>query len=236
MRPVVLVVVGLVMGVLAVLGVAAVLLSDDANDAQPAPVELSFPAVEHDPEAAEDLVVAWNRWRTATFVSSGTWTRTLDGAGDPLTGDTYIAQEPPRRVVVRLGAVIESIDGSLVTCDNPSEPVIVPGCSEVNGGLTYDERLQAEMSLVLNYVIGDQRIYDVAVVDDCFRVELIPAALRSPWGRAAEFCFDEVSGALASSRVRRQSAVDEEITFSIRTDVDDDDFLSASSEGSPSGD
>jgi hypothetical protein len=139
-------------------------------------------------------------------------------------------------VVVRLGAVIESIDGSLVTCDNPSEPVIVPGCSEVNGGLSYDERLQAEMSLVLHYVIGEERIYDVAEVDGCFRVALIPAALRSPWGRAAQFCFDEASGALQSSRVRRQSAVDEEITFLIRTDVVDADFVSASSQGSSAGD
>jgi hypothetical protein len=182
--------------------------------------------VTHDLQAAEDLVVAWNRWRTATFVSVGTWTRTLDGNAEPLTGDAFTAQEPPRRVVVRLGAVIESIDGSVVTCDNPEEPVIVPGCSEVDGVLSYDDRLRAEMSLVLNYVIGEERIYDVAAVDGCFSVELIPAALRSPWGRAGQFCFDEASGALQSSRVRRQSAVDEEIVLAIRTDVTDADFLS----------
>ena len=157
-------------------------------------------------------MVAWNRWRTASFVSSGTWTRTLDGSDEPLTGDAYTAQDPPRRLVLRLGAVIESIDGTLLTCDNPAEPVIVPGCSEVAGLRSYDERLRSEMSLVLNYVRGDQRIYDVAEVDGCFHVELIPAALRSPWGRAAQFCFDDESGALRSSRVRRQSAVDEEIT------------------------
>jgi hypothetical protein len=113
----------------------------------------------------------------------------------------------------------------VVTCDNPAEPVIVPGCSEVDGLLTYDERLRSEMSLVLGYVIGDTRIYDVAEVDGCFHVELIPAALRSPWGRAAQFCFDDETGALQSSRVRRQSAVDEEVVFSIRSEVGDDDFL-----------
>lgn len=226
MRPVLLVVAGIVVGVLAVLVGAALWGGTETSDEAPlASVELSFPPVEHDPQAAEDLVVAWDRWRTATFVSVGTWTRTLDGSDEPLTGDAFIAQDPPRRVVARLGAIIESIDGSVVTCDNPEEPVIVPGCTEVAGVLSYDDRLRVEMSLVLGYVIGDGRIYDVDEVDGCFRVELIPAALRSPWGRAAQFCFDEETGALRSSRVRRQSAVDEEISVAIRTDVGEDDFL-----------
>lgn len=216
---------GVVVGVLAVLGVAALTTDDDSDERDLAPIELSFPTVDHDESAAEALVVAWDRWRNATFVSSGTWTRTLDSGVEPLTGDAYIAQDPPRRLVMRLGAVIESIDGTLVTCDNPSEPVIVPGCSEVDGLRSYEERLHSEMSLVLGYVRGDERIYDVAEIDGCFHVELIPAALRSPWGRAAQFCFDEETGALASSRVRRQSAVDEEIALVIRADVDDADFL-----------
>ena len=224
MRPVILVAAGVVAGVVAVLGIAALLIDDDADDVPLDPIEVSFPPVEHDEAAAKDLVVAWNRWRTASFVSAGTWTRTLDSDDAPLTGDTYTAQEPPRRLVLRLGAVIESIDGSLVTCDNPSEPVIVPECSEMAGLRSYDERLRSEMSLVLNYVIGEERIYDVAEVDGCFNVELIPAVLRSPWGRAGQFCFDEASGALRSSRVRRQSAVDEEVAVVIRTDVSDEDF------------
>lgn len=227
MRPVVLVAAGVVAGVVAVLAIAALVAENGDDTGDPEPIELSFPAVEHDEVAAENLVVAWNRWRTATFVSSGTWTRTLDDADAPLTGDAYTAQAPPRRLVLRLGAVIESIDGTVVTCDNPSEPVIVPGCSEVAGVLSYEDRLRSEMSLVLNYVRGDQRIYDVAATGDCFNVELIPAALRSPWGRAAEFCFDEESGALRSSRVRRQSAVDEERALVIRTDVTEADFLGA---------
>lgn len=223
MRPVWLMLGGLGVGVLLVLGIAA-LVWDRDDPAPLAPVELSFPAVEHDVQAAEDLVVAWNRWRTGTFVSAGTWSRTLDGSDTPLSGDAYTAQEPPRRLVLRLGAVIEEIDGELTSCDGAIEGVIVPSCTEVSGGRTYEERVRTEMSLVLQYVIGDTRIYDVAAVDGCFKVELLPAALRSPWGRAAEFCFDEASGALRSSRVRRQSAVDVEINFVIRAEVTDADF------------
>ena len=225
MRALILVAAGVVAGLVAVLALAALLADDGEEPAGPtAAVELSFPAVDHDEAAAEALVVAWNRWRQATFVSIGTWTRTLDGAAEPLSGDSYLAQDPPRRVVVRLGAVIESIDGAVVICDDPTEPVIVPGCTEVQSGATYDDRLQTEMSLVLNYVRGEQRIYHVAEVDDCFQVELIEPALRSPWGRAAEFCFDEDSGALRSSRVRRQSAIDEEVVSVIRTEVTGADF------------
>lgn len=223
MRPLWLILGGLGAGLLVVLGVAA-LVWEGPGSGTVAPDELAFPAVEHDEEAAQSLVVAWNRWRTATFVSSGTWTRTLDGSDTPLTGDVYTAQLPPRRLVVRLGAVTEEVDGDVTTCDGLSGDVIVPGCVEVSGSRTYDERVRAEMSLVLNYVIGDTRIYDVAEVDGCFQVELVPAALRSPWGRAAKFCFADESGALQSSRVRRQSATDVETTTAIRTEVTDADF------------
>ena len=226
MRPLWIVVGGIGIGVLTVLGIAAVVWGDpDPDGGGPDRVfEPSFPPVEHDESAAEALVVAWNRWRTSTFVSSGTWTRTLDGTDAPLTGDVYLAQDPPRRLVIRLGSVTEEIDGTLTVCDAARDEVIVPGCSEVTSSRSYDERVAAEMSLILRYVIGDARIYDVARVDDCFQVELQPAALRSPWGRAAEFCFDEESGALRSSRVRRQSATDVETTTAIRVEVTDADF------------
>jgi hypothetical protein len=226
-RPVLLILAGVVAGMVAVLGLAAL---TDGDDESPAPrnLELTFPAVAHDEAAAENLVVAWDRWRTATFVSSGTWTRTLDSSDSPLSGEAYTAQRPPRRLVLRLGAIIERVDGTLVSCDDPTEPVIVPGCSEFSGGASYEDRLHRENSLVLGYVIGDTRLYDVDHVDECFQVELIANATRSPWGRAARFCFDEETGALASSRVRRESAVDELITFSIRSEVTDADFLSDS--------
>jgi hypothetical protein len=224
---VVLVLGGLCAGVLAVLAIAArVAGDDDPGPAETLPsIELTFPAVDHDPAAAEALVIAWNRWRTGTFVSSGTWTRTIDGADEPLSGDVFMAQDPPRRLVVRLGAVTESIDGTVTTCDAPSDAIVVPACTDGGQGRSYDERLDTEMQLVLEYIIGNARLYDVEQHDSCFQLELREAVLRSPWGRASQFCFDDETGALASSLVRRQSAVDEERTTGYRTDVTDDDFL-----------
>ena len=225
-RAVWIVVGGVGVGILAVLGYAAFAGggTDTPGRAPINSIELAFPAVEHDEQAAEDLVVAWNRWRTTTFVSQGTWTRTLDGSDSPLTGEVYTAQDPPRRLVLRLGTITEQIDGNLTICDGERDEIIVPGCTEMTGGRSYDDRVTAEMSLVLRYVIGDGRIYDVAEVGGCFRVELLPAALRSPWGRAARFCFDSESGALRSSLVRRQSAIDVEVNTAIRSDVSDADF------------
>ncbi|MFT5202387.1 MAG: hypothetical protein ACI9C1_001775 [Candidatus Aldehydirespiratoraceae bacterium] len=224
-RPVLLILVGVLAGILVVLGLAA-LVADDETPAEPSSdvLEVVFPAVAHDDDDAIALTVAWNRWRTASFVSSGTWTRTLDGVDAPLTGDTYTAQDPPRRLVIRLGGVLEQIDGDLRTCDGSAEGVIVPACTDASGQRGYDDRVLAEMLLVVGYVIGESRIYDVAAIDGCFQVELRPAALRSPWGRAAEFCFDESSGALWSSRVRRQTATDFEQTTAIREEVADTDF------------
>ncbi|MDW3220347.1 MAG: hypothetical protein R8F63_17195 [Acidimicrobiales bacterium] len=225
MRPVILVVAGVAIGLLAAVVLTTVVWDDEPDDSGP-PLELSFPPVDHDVDAAEALIVAWNRWRTATFVTSGTWTRTLDDGGEPLIGDVLVAQDPPRRLVFRLGSVSESIDGSVTTCDTSTDQAISPGCLAASSQRTYAERVADEMQLVLGFVVGDARLYDVARDDGCFQVELREPLLRSTWGRAAAFCFDEETGALLSSRVRRQSATDVEITTSIRTDVTDDDFLS----------
>ena len=199
---------GVIAGVVVVLGAVALVVTltgdDDPEEARFAELEPSrFPPVTHDDAAARALVDAWSRWRTATFVSSGSWTRILDADPDaPLTGDVYSAQDPPRRFQVRL-------DGAS-SIDDPDD---------------YQSTLVAEISLVGGYVIGDARLYDVADVGDgCFHAELIVAALGSPWGRWAEYCFDEATGALELARVRRQSAVDIERHDAIRADVGDSDF------------
>lgn len=215
---------GIVVGVLTVLGAAALFGGGSESGSSGRPVVPAFPAVEHDADDAEMLIEAWERWRTATFVSVGTWSRTSDGAASPLEGEVYTAQDPPRRLVIRLGAVVEQVDGGVVTCDAPTEDLIVPDCTESSATNSYEDRVAAEMSLVQRYVRGGNRIYDVDEVDGCYLVELRVAALRSPWGRAAEFCFDEDSGALQSSRVRRQSATDVETTSDIRTSVTPADF------------
>ena len=71
---------------------------------------------------------------------------------------------------------------------------------------------------------GSNRLYDVATDGVCYQAELIGPALASPWGRWAEFCFDEESGALRLARIRRPSAIDVESINTIRTEVSRADF------------
>jgi hypothetical protein len=225
---------GFVVAVVLVLALAAVVLTVRGDDAdRPAAVAatdpkviegVSFPAIDHDPAAAADLVEVWERWRNASFVSIGTWTRTIDGITDPLTGDVYTAQDPPRRLSIRLGAVAENIEGLIAAC-SPAEDdeVLAPTC--VRGeDIGYGERVAAELALVEQYVGGPNRLYDVATDGGCFQAELIGPALASPWGSWAEFCFDDESGALRLARIRRPSAIDLESIHTIRTEVSAIDF------------
>lgn len=229
------VILGFVAAAVTVLAVAAVWLTagadaDGADGAAvaadgPAVIEgVSFPPVDHDVDAAAALVEAWARWRTATFVSIGTWTRTVDSMAEPLTGEVYVAQEPPRRLVVRLGAVVERTGGTVAACSPVEEDTVPPACL-AGEGLGYDELVDRELGLVRQYVGGETRIYDVGVDEHgCFEAELFGPALASPWGRWARFCFDDGSGALQSALIRRPSAIDVESTHTIRTDVTDADF------------
>ena len=215
------VVLGLVVGVVVAIGAFALFAGGD----DPEPPVTSFPAVEHEAVAADGLQAAWRRWRTATFVSEGTWTRTLDGVAEPLTGPVYTAQRPPRRLVVRLGSTVEETDQTVATCDSSDDELVAPPCLAGDSGLSFDERVAAEMDLISAYVAGEARLYDVGRAEPgCYRVELLEPILAAPWGRWAEFCFDPASGALASARVRRQSAIDLEIIELIRTEVTEADF------------
>jgi hypothetical protein len=127
---------------------------------------------------------------------------------------------------VRLGSLVELIDDAVRTCDSEAGGALALSCLTGRGGLTYDQRVAAEIAVVEGYVSGDGRPFDVGfgTDDGCYRVEnraLLPAA---PWGLWAEFCFDPESGAMESARVRRDSAVDTEVMVEIRTGVTEADF------------
>src|SRR5690554_1320858 len=56
-------------------------------------------------EAAEALVAAWERSRTATFVTTGTYERRSDVTGAAIRSEDHLAQRPPRRLHRQLGGV-----------------------------------------------------------------------------------------------------------------------------------
>ncbi len=224
-------------GFVAAVAIGWLVWSDDGSQSTDGvPAVTSFPAIYHDPAAASDLEVAWRAWRSGTFVVQGTWTRTLDSGGSPLTGPTLVVQDPPRRVVQRLGAIVELFDDRVAACEpvtggDPSatdatDAVGAAPCVSGQAGLSYDERVTIELATVADYVTGVNRIYDVdrGPIEGCFRAELSVSALASPWGRWAQFCFDSDTGAMISSRVRRQSAVDVEAGSVVSVAVSDADY------------
>jgi len=225
------VLVGVVLGFVAVVLIDWLVLGDDSSPgpvvSEGRPVESSFPAIDHDPAAASDLLESWQAWREGTFIVDGTWTRTLDSGGPPLSGTVHIVQSPPNRVVERLGSIVELFDGSIAACEaGPADEVPLPECVAGESGLSYQQRVDSELGLVRSYVDGDGRIYDVGrgLIPGCYRAELEVATLGSPWGRWAEFCFDSETGALLSSRIRRQSAVDVEVDVVTSAVVTEADF------------
>lgn len=223
-----LILVGASIGVLVGIGVFMVLDEDPGPLIGPsAPVDSPFPAVDHDEQAAADLITAWERWRTATFYARGTWERRLDGGGAPLRGTTLTVQAPPRRTVVRLGSLVELVDGSTRTCDAEIEGAVAPACVTGAPGLSYEERVEAELGVVTEYVTGETRPFDVGGGrrPGCYRVENRALLAAAPWGLWAEFCFDEETGAMEWARIRRATATDTEIVVEIRADVTDDDFV-----------
>lgn len=223
-----LILIGLSVGVLAGIGAFALLEEEqDPLVSAARPVESEFPSVDHDPAAASELVAAWERWRTATFSARGTWERRLDEGGTPLRGVVETVQDPPRRTVVRLGTLVESVDGTMRSCDTELENLAAPPCAEGEGSIGYDQRVALELELVESYVTGDDRPFDVGpgVRTGCYRVENRAFLATAPWGLWAEFCFDADTGAMQSARVRRSSAVDVEIMFEIRSDVTTADFV-----------
>ncbi len=222
--------VGLIVGFAAALVIGRLVISDPTSPiSEGVGVDTSFPAVDHDPAAAADLVRSWKAWRMGTFIIDGTWTRTLDSGGPLLSGPVHIVQDPPRRMTQRLGATVEWFDDSVAACEptTPDDASAAP-CVAGDTGMSYQQRVEAELAVVVGYVGGDTRIYDVGrgLLPGCYRAELRVPALGSPWGRWAEFCFDPGSGALVSSRVRRQSAVDVEVDAVTSTVVTGADFSS----------
>ncbi len=223
------VIIGLTVGFAAAFLIGRLVFSDATSPiSKGISADTSFPAVDYDPAAAADLVRSWQAWRMGTFITDGTWTRTLDSGRPSLSGPVHVVQDPPRRMTQRLGATVELFDDSVAACE-PTTPddVSVAPCVAGDTGMTYQQRVAVELTRVGGYVEGEKRVYDVGrgLLPDCYRAELKVAALGLPWGRWAEFCFDPNSGALISSRVRRQSAIDVEVDTVTSTVVTEADFL-----------
>lgn len=199
---------GIVVGiVLAVL--AALLIGPESEDQEPSAA------------AAEAFLDAWGRSRTATYVSEGTYTRTVEGRPG-LRGAIRTAQRPPDRLEVVPGSATGRIGGRQVACVHDGGRM---ACREGEAVGPYDAGVAEEVAILRQQVVGPARLYDVTDHGaGCFRLGLVRPYPAPPYGRSATFCFDGPTGALRRSRVDRGRAVDLLEVTDIRVEVADRDL------------
>jgi len=186
--------------------------------------------------AVQELVDAWRRYRTGTFVVDAEWSRTKAGSDESLRSGVLLAQRPPDRVLEQFGAIRGSLNGEEIRCS--TDPVGVYRCYQSDRPAPdYAAEVESELAAWRSYVSGPAPLY--AITGDgagCFDLELLRAAPDPPYGRAARLCFDPDSGALRLLRRDLGTMVEEQSASSIRTDVRTADFdLSVDPGAAPEG-
>ena len=183
---------------------------------------LPSPATIRGPRAARAFIAAWDRSRHGTFVVESRFERVLTD-GRRFTGDTFLAQRPPDRLVVGLGPVEGRVDGRGIDC-----------ATEPSGGLRcfpgapvgdYEDDVAGEIRLLRSYVEGERPLYAASWDgEDCFALVLVLDVPAAPYGTSARFCFDPATGAQVVLEVRRPEGRDLTDAISVRGTVRDDDF------------
>ena len=172
-------------------------------------------------EAAAELVEAWERSRTATYLTGSLLERTTATAA-VLELPLIVAQRPPERVVSTGTSVEGSVDGLRQICDEQLDGVV--RCQVAGPAADYDATVAAEVDTLRSYFEGELPVYRVAREGHCFLLRLTRAIQAPPYGQRARFCFDEASGAPSLQRIERDEGTDVVTLVSVRTDVTDEDL------------
>jgi hypothetical protein len=181
-----------------------------------------------DAAAADDLIEAWERSRTATFVRIGTFERRSEDTGSAITSEDVLAQRPPRRIHRQLGGVDGRDDRRTVLCPAPSVGSDPPPCTFGEPeGPTYDEDVHAEVDGLRSLVTGPSPVYAVGrgAAAGCFELAQLRVEPRAPFGIRAHLCFDDATGAPTDSRVEYAGGIIEVIAVTgVRAEVTDADL------------
>jgi hypothetical protein len=147
-----------------------------------------------DAEVAGRFLVAWQRYRMATFSVAADVTRVRSDGGR-LVSERLEIQQPPNRIVQEHGSVSGRLDGRTVNCslDASGEQV----CGATGAPVpSWEDTLAEELAVLRGYVAGDGRVYDVTQEDECFDLKMVRVVPDLPYGERARFCFDRTTGAL----------------------------------------
>jgi len=181
-----------------------------------------------DGSAATELIGAWERSRTATFVRFGTFERRSDVTDAAIASEDVLAQRPPQRLHRQLGGVDGRDGDRLIVCPAPPAGAAAGECHLGDpGGDTYEEDVAAELAGLRSILGGATPLYAVARAGraGCFDLAQLRSDPRAPFGIEARFCFDADTGAPADSRVRYEGGIVEVLAVTeIRSEVTDDDL------------
>ncbi len=216
----VLVVVGLLVGLLVGAALGWATSRGDDGDEGGAATSTSTTAPET-AEAAAALVAAWERSRTATFLTGSLLERT-NSTGTVVEIPLVVAQRPPDRVISTGSSVSGVVGGEVWVCDEQLDGILHCGASGAAVDPASD--LATELDVLRSYFAGDLPLYRVSQTGECFDLRLARAVQAPPYGQRARFCFDPVSGAPSLQRVERAEGTDVVTLVSARTDVTDDDI------------
>jgi hypothetical protein len=183
---------------------------------------------EHEPPplrgraAARAFLTTWRESRLATWVVEGTYERRTT-SGRRVASEVRVAQRPPDRLVVGLGAVQARRDARRLAC--APDPDGVLRCADDGRAPPYAAEVEDEVRVLATYVEGDVPLYEVTADDPgCFTLRLVVELPAPPYGRRARFCFDPVTHAPLLAEIRRTEATDVRRTITVRTTVTDEDL------------
>ena len=225
-----LVAIGLAIG--GVIGLGILALIDRGSSSTPT---FSLDAGTFDPAVQQDnarsFLVAWQRFRTATYVAELTLHRETTGAASPLDSTGRLAQRPPQRLVTAFGGATSSFGDALSGCDTvPGTTATVCGPSGATTGdpmTAYQADVRNELAVLASYLAGDDPLYRVDLgTPQCWILGRRPTATTTaaPYGDRATFCFDEATGAPRRFTTAGLEGTDVLESTAIRTEVTDADL------------
>jgi hypothetical protein len=219
------VLIGLALLVGVAVGVGAVAVTGDGGSDAIDQADLADPSglpAEHRANAARFLE-AWERFRNGTFVVELRFERTVTGKDVPLVSDGLLVQQPPRRIVRAFGNESSVFADAAQSCELGADATSL--CAAASKSEPYVVQVAGELSILSQYFSGDSPLYRVeAPSANCFRLFLYRAMPLPPYGDAAQFCFDNATGAMTLFETTAAGGGDRTTAGRITTTVTEADF------------
>jgi hypothetical protein len=203
-RPFLATVTGLVVGMVAVVALAA---AGWPHRERPRSTATAQPA------AAGEFLAQWQRMRLGTWALEARFSR-VTRAGRRLDTDLHMAQRPPDRLVTGLGSIDARRGGTRLACAPDAGGTV--HCRDGGPAPPYDAEVARELGYLRRYVEGTGALYAVRRSGDCYDLRLRLRIPSPPYGERARFCFDRATDAPVRSEIERAEARDTTVALRVR--------------------